>query len=431
MIAIIGAGITGLTLAHELARREIDFIVFDAAHEPGGVMRTIRVDGRLLELGPQRTRLTPIVESLITELGLEDEVLTAPPDLPLLVYRKGKLRRVPFSVGAALSTDLISWPGKLRVLAEPFTRGPDPEESVGGFLTRKFGREAYLAMLGPLYGGLYASDPMGMMMRYSLSRALAEFGIEWSILAALLRRARARRKVKGEGGRVPPLPLHNGMNTLPRALQDSYQHTVHLGNPFLRVREVDGRPILEPPAGQVEASPIVLTTPAEATAHLLAEVAPGAAPLARLRYNPLVVVHLRADCPIEGMGYQVALDEGLETRGVSFNHSLFGREGVYTVYLGGAKNPDLVRLADLQLGGIAAAEFELVTGATAEVLNVSRVGMPAWDRSWVALDQVELPPWAHLASNYESRAGVPGRLARAQQLAERLTRRAREPLRAP
>src|SRR5690625_2053672 len=32
--------------------------------------------------------------------------------------------------------------------------GQGPEERVGGFLTREFGREAYLAMLGPLYRGL-------------------------------------------------------------------------------------------------------------------------------------------------------------------------------------------------------------------------------------------------------------------------------------
>ena len=185
MIVIIGAGITGLVLAHELAGRGEDFLVLEARSEPGGVIRTLEVEGRLYEAGPQRTRLVPPVRALVRELGLEDELLTAPPGLPLYVYRSGRLREVPFSIGAAFRTDLIGLPGKLRVLLEPLTGGERPDETVGSFLTRKFGREAYETMLGPLYGGLYASDPEDMLMRWTLSRALENFGIEGSILAAL------------------------------------------------------------------------------------------------------------------------------------------------------------------------------------------------------------------------------------------------------
>lgn len=417
MIAIVGAGITGLTLAHELARHELDFIVVDASDQPGGVMRSIVVDGHLLELGPQRTRLTPVVESLVDELDLRDELITAPPGLPLLVYRAGKLRRVPFSLGAAFTTDLISWPGKLRILLEPLTGGARPDETVADFLTRKFGREPYLTMLGPLYGGLYASDPKDMLMRHSLSRALAEFGVEGSILRALVKRALASRQ---PANRAPACSFRSGMGTLPTALYARYRDRVRLGTPVLGIREAGQRLVLETPEEIIECDDVVLTTPADVTAGLLREVAPAAARLESLTYNPLAVVHLRADCTVQGMGYQVALDERIETRGVTFNQSLFGRDGVYTAYLGGARNPEFVKLPEIRIGAIAAAEFELVTGCAAEVINVARVRMPAWDRSWNALDGLELPPRIHLAANYESRAGVPGRIARARQVASRL-----------
>lgn len=430
MIAIVGAGITGLTLAHELARREVDFIVLDAAYEPGGVMRSIVVDGSILELGPQRTRLTPALEALVDELELRDELITAPPDLPLQVYRAGRLRPVPFSLGAAFRTDLISWPGKLRILLEPLTRGALPDETVADFLIRKFGREAYLTMLGPLYGGLYASDPKDMLMRHSLSRALAEFGIKGSILRALAKRARAGGSTSKAGsgrstggrstGTAPACSFHSGMGTLPAALYARYRDRVRLGTPVLQVRSAGSRLVLETPRDLVECDDVVLTTPADVTAGLLREVAPAAARLESLTYNPLAVVHLRADCEVRGMGYQVALGERLETRGVTFNQSLFGRDGIFTAYLGGARNPEFIRLPDLRIGAIAAAEFELVTGCAAEVINVARVRMPAWDRSWDALDGIELPPGIHLAANYESRAGVPGRIARAKQVAEML-----------
>jgi oxygen-dependent protoporphyrinogen oxidase len=419
VIAIVGAGITGLALAHELARRDRDFIVIDAAYEPGGVMRSIEVDGSLLELGPQRTRLTPQLESLIDELGLRDELITAPPELPLQVYRSGRLRRVPFSLGAAFRTDLISWPGKLRVLLEPLTGAARQDETVASFLTRKFGHEAYRTMLGPLYGGLYASDPKDMLMRHSLSRALAELGVEGSILRALARRGRGGGRRRGRGT-PPACSFRSGMGTLPAALHAAHRDRVRLGTPVLGITRTATGYALQTSDGTVECDDVVLTTPADVTAGLLREIAPSAGRLGELTYNPLVVVHLRADCAVRGMGFQVAFGERLETRGGTFNQSLFGREGVYTAYLGGARNPEFVKLPDLRAGAIAAAEFELVTGCAAEVLHLARVRMPAWDRSWDALDGLELPPRIHLAANYESRAGVPGRLMRARQLADQL-----------
>jgi oxygen-dependent protoporphyrinogen oxidase len=414
MIVIVGAGVTGLALAHELARRGVEFQVLEAAPEPGGVMRSIRVGGHLLELGPQRTRLTPHLEALASELGLGAELITAPPDLPLYVYRSGKLRPVPFAAGEALSTNLISWKGKLRILLEPLTGRARAGESVATFLTRKFGREAYETMLGPLYGGLYASDPKDMLMSHSLSRALAEFGIERSILLALMKRPRG-------AGRTPACSFRSGMAALPQALYAAHRDRVQLASPILRIERAGSRYALETPRGRVECDDVVLTTPADVSAGLLRQLAPEAAErLERLTYNPLAVVHLRAEAKARGMGYQVAYGERLETRGVTFNDSLFERAGVYTAYLGGAKNPGLVKLPDLRLGAVAAAEFELVTGAPAEVLHVARVRMPAWDRSWSALEGLTLPPRIHLAANYESRAGVPGRLAQARRLAERL-----------
>ncbi|HEX7119117.1 MAG TPA: protoporphyrinogen oxidase [Longimicrobiales bacterium] len=429
MIVIIGAGITGLVLAHELARRGVEFVVLEAASVPGGVVRTIEVGGRLFETGPQRTRLVPAVAALVGELGLGDELVTAPSGLPLYVYKAGRLREVPFSIGAAFRTDLVSWPGKLRILFEPLTAGERPDESVAAFLTRKFGREAYESMLGPLYGGLYASDPADMLMRTTLSRALETFGVGGSLLAALARRARGRRPGRGPGpGRVrvadggaPACSFRGGMAALPDALYRAHRDRVRLGAPARALRRDGGRWVVETDAGDMAADDVVLTVPADAAATLLAGAAPDAAArIGRLTYNPLAIVYLDAELDRPAMGYQVAFGEALETRGVTFNAHLFGRAGVYTAFLGGAKNPRLVDLPDDRLGDIAAAEFEAVTGRPARPVHVERVRMPAWDRSWTAIEGLTPPPGLHLAASWESRAGVPGRIARARELAAEL-----------
>ena len=113
----------------------------------------------------------------------------------------------------------------------------------------------------------------------------------------------------------------------------------------------------------------------------------------------------------------MSLAEQLSTRGVTFNDSLFGRRGVYTAYLGGAKNPEVVERPDEEAAEIAVREFREATGYHARALSVARERMPAWDRSWEALQGMQLPAGIRLAANWESRPGIPGRLAQAKRLA--------------
>lgn len=414
MIAIVGAGLTGLALAHRLAGRGVEHVVVEASDRPGGVIRSGRVEGRLLEWGPQRTRLVGPVRALVDELGLEDEVVTSPPGLPLYVYRGGRLRRVPFSAGEFLRTDLLGVAGKARVLAEPLTGGPDPRESVAAFFTRKLGREAYENLLGPLYGGLYASDPADMVVGLSLGHVLREFGIGRSLLIHLLRR----------GGRIaapPACSFREGMQVLPRALCDRNRERVRLGTPARSIVRRDGAYLVETEGETIAADAVVLTTPAATAAALLREVAPEAASrVSRLVYNPLAVVHLHAETELVGLGYQVSLAERMATRGVTWNDSLFGRDGVYTAYLGGAKTPEVVDRPDDEIAEAAVREFREATGYDARPLSVARERMPAWDRSWEALAGLELPPGLRIAANWQARPGIPGRLAQAERLAREL-----------
>jgi oxygen-dependent protoporphyrinogen oxidase len=415
MIGIVGAGLTGLALVHELARRGVDHLVLEAADRPGGVIGSGRVEGRVLEWGPQRGRMTADLSALVAELGIAREVIYAHPDLPLFVYADGALRQVSFSAWSVLAGDLLTWRGKLRLALEPFTAGPRDEERVGTLLTRKIGREAYERLVGPLYGGLYASDPANMIVGLSLRHVLREFGVRRSFLLPLLRR----------GGSIEaPLACSfvDGMQTLTDTLHGAHAGSVRLGTPVRGLARSGNAWTLELDGGAVEAEVVVLTCDAGAASGLLSGAAPQAAERIRgLVYNPLGVVHLHAETDLRGFGYQVGLGEDLATRGVTWNDSLFGRDGVYTAYLGGAKNPAVVEEPDGSLGRLAADEFRRVTGYEARVLAVSRQRMPAWDVSWRVLEGLELPPGIRIAANWWTRPGIPGRLAEARRLAKRLS----------
>lgn len=413
-VAVVGAGITGLALAHALHLRGVPHIVLEAGQRVGGVIRSESVDGHLLEFGPQRTRLTSVIGDLVGALGLEKDVLTAPAGLPLFVYRNGKLRLVPYSPRDLFRSDIVSFGAKARLFVEPLTGPARAKETVASYFTRKVGRDIYEALVGPLYGGLYASDPAEMIVGLSLGPVLREFRIGRSLLLPLLLRK----------GRIDPpaaCTFTDGLEMLPRALHASNSANVRLGASVTSISH-DGGWTLRSGDTTIRAEHVVLTVPASTASDLLRPVVPNTArALASLTYNPLAVVHLYApESALRGLGYQVAFGEKLVTRGVTFNDSLFGRRGVYTAYLGGAKAPVVSRWSDAEVAAVAIREFQAVTGVTAEVLRVTREWMPAWDRSWSAIANLTLPAGIHVAANWQARPGIPGRLAQATRLAEQL-----------
>jgi oxygen-dependent protoporphyrinogen oxidase len=282
-------------------------------------------------------------------------------------------------------------------------------------LRRKFGGAAYRALLGPLYGGLYASDPDRMPVEHALQRTLAELGVRRSILWRMVRAA-------GGAAEAAPCSFKGGLGSLPLAIARELGGSIQLKTPVRGLRKLeDGWEVTVDGSATMRADAIVLTCPADAAAGLLDESHPEqAARLSTLRYNCLALVYLKSDAELRGLGYQVAFGESLETRGVTWNDSLFGRPGLYTAYLGGMKNPELTNWDDGRIADIACAEFEVATGYRAEALYVSRTRIPAWDETWSSLEGFEWPKDLHVCSNYTARPGILGRITDAKRLASKL-----------
>ncbi len=424
-VGIVGGGITGLALTHYLAERGIDSITLEASEEPGGVISTETVDGHVLEVGPQRMRKTPGVVELAEEAGVVDEFVEAREE-QLYVYADGDLDKAPLSVSAFFETDLLSWPGKIRMVAEPLTRQGMEQETAADLFVRKFGREAYEKFVGPLYGGIYGSDPAEMPAAFALEGLLKKEAEAGSLLQAFRQRV-------GKGHSSPPVTFEDGNQTLPNALAKRYSDRIELETPVTDIEPVSGGQgdelaettgpyRLETPDGSYEVDQVVVTTPASVAGELLSGLADGADELDELRYNPLALVFLHADHDRVGKGYQVGYGEDLHTLGVSWNSRMFGRDGVQTAFLGGMHEPDLVDESDELLGEIARREFERVVGVPASVIGVERldVGFPAWDQSWWTLESLETPVDVTLATNYTARMGIPSRIREAREVAEKL-----------
>jgi len=409
-VGVIGAGISGLSVVHELAER-CEVVAFEARDEPGGIVRSRRMGGHLVELGPQRLRLTPGIESLVETLDLREELRFGDDDQPLYIYHDGQLRVVPLSVREAITTDLISPLGKLRILAEPLT-GPAREgETVDEFLVRRFGTQAARRYMGPLYSGLYGTDPREMLMEYSLGRALDSAGVDRSLLVWVIRRLI-------DGRETPPIcTFEEGLGTLTTALYEAHADSISLGTPVTAVQEAGDGYELRTDAGTERVDEVVVTTPAATSAELLEPVdADLASTLRRFNYNPIAMVFLESDYDREGIGALVPSGGELPISGSTWNASFLDREGLFTCYVDPNSYPAMPESTDEELGTVAAEAFEELSGASATPIGVHRwdPGMPAYDGSWTAMDDLSTPEGIHFCTNFVGRAGIPGRIRSAK-----------------
>jgi len=415
-VGVIGAGISGLSVIHELSTADCEVVGFEARDEPGGIVRSRRIDGRVVELGPQRLRLTPGIESLVEELDLREQLQFGDDDQPLYIYHDGKLRVVPLSVREAVTTDLLSPLGKLRILAEPMTRPEQPGETVDDYLCRRFGTQAARRYMGPLYSGLYGTDTDEMLMEYSLGRALDSAGVDRSLLVWVV-----QRLIKGR--ETPPIcTFKEGLGTLTNALYTEHSEAISLSTPVERVSAAgDGEGYeLQTANGTEHVDQLVLTTPAATTAELVEGVdSELAETLSQFNYNPIAMVFLHSEFDGEGIGALVPKGGDLPISGSTWNASFLDREGVFTCYVDPNSDPEMPNRTDEELGEVAAEAFETLTGSEATPIGVHRwePGMPAYDRSWTAMDELSTPAGMHLCTNYVGRAGIPGRIRSAKGVA--------------
>lgn len=380
---IIGGGLTGLSAAFTLRRslRERglagDVTLLEARGEAGGHARTLRERGFLVEAGPNAfLDREPEVLALVDELGLAGELVEAnAAGARRYILRGGRLHRVPESPPALLTSSVLSWPGKLRLVAEPFGRRPPEgqDETVHAFATRRIGREAADVLVDAAVGGISAGDSRRLSVAAQFPMMI-EMEREHG---SLIRAAIARR-----GRRSRLLTFRRGIGALAEALSDALGDSCRYGVAAKSLVPCDGGWRVRTDAGELEADVVLLATPAAASAALLRPLSAAAAEgLEQVPYASVAVVALGFDArqlarPLDGYGYLVTRGEQGVVLGVTWDSTLFaGRapEGHVLVraFLGGARHPHAAAWSAEQLADHA-------TERVGRVLGVE--GAPAFQR---------------------------------------------------
>src|SRR5277367_3576109 len=109
-VAIIGAGITGLTAAFYLKRKGVPVTVYEAGGRAGGVIQSSRQNGFLAESGPNTILETsPKIARIVRDAGLESRKLVPDPKAEArYVVRAGRSVAMPSSQLGIFSSELLS-----------------------------------------------------------------------------------------------------------------------------------------------------------------------------------------------------------------------------------------------------------------------------------------------------------------------------------
>ncbi len=146
-VAIVGAGITGLTLAHELSKRGHAVEIFEAGRAPGGELATVEVGGEPVERFYHHlfTHDSFMIE-LARELGIESSLQWHEPEMGF--YAAGRM--YPFtSPSDLLRFSYLSLPARLRMgLATLYLQRKRDYEGLedttaAELMPRLMGREAF------------------------------------------------------------------------------------------------------------------------------------------------------------------------------------------------------------------------------------------------------------------------------------------------
>jgi protoporphyrinogen/coproporphyrinogen III oxidase len=408
-IVIVGGGIAGLSAAYYATKKIADtqITLIESFDRWGGKIATDRVpfkDGQfIIEGGPDTFLATkPYATALCKELGLGERLHgTNPKQKNTYVLHHNQLEplpdglamMIPTNIQAILKSNLVSWFGKARMgldFLQP-AKAVNGDESLGAFVSRRLGREAYENLIEPLMSGIYAGDG-DLLSLASTFPYLRDLELKYGSLArgAL----EMRKKSTGnavQGSRSAFLTPTTGLAEIVEALVNHLQSNnvdLRLSTEVLSINHPSPHTWnLTLKAEFLQADALILATPAHVSGQLLASIDPELdSALQNIPYASTATVTLayrQSDLPrpLHGYGYVIPRREGRHALACTWTSTKFPHrapEGYVLLRVFVGRAGQVIPWNETDLLALAREELKLTLNILAKPL-LSRVYM--WDQA--------------------------------------------------
>lgn len=375
-VIIIGGGITGLATAHHLKKAGKDFMVLEQSAEVGGVIKTVKENGYIYEMGPNSGVIGNIeVNHLFDDLKGDCELEEANDNVKKrYVLKAGKWEALPGSLKAAVKTPLFTLSDKFRILAEPFRKaGTNPHETLAELVKRRMGQSFLDYAIDPFIIGVYAGDPNRLVPKYALPKLYnleQEYGsfIKGTIKKSFIKKTDEEKRVtRGV------FSAKGGLGSIVDAIMKKLgSESVVLNAAEIQIRPVDNYFVVkylnaDGVSIEIECKKVISTIGAWG----LDKIAPFIAKdklekIKALHYTKVIEVVLGFDkwegMPLDAFGGLIPFKENRDILGVLFMSALFGNRApkggeLFSIFLGGVRRQEIYSMNDEQIKEILKREI--------------------------------------------------------------------------
>jgi len=396
-IAIIGGGISGLSAAYTLEEKRqsgepVEYVLYESSPRLGGVLVTDRVDGCLVEAGPD-SFLTekPWAADLCRKIGLGDQLIGSNDSErktyivargKLVVMPDGLMFMVPTKIMPTVFSPLFSLRTKMRMAAEWFhpPHKASSDETVAEMVERHYGSEMVDLLADPLLSGVYGGEASQLSVRAVLPRFADMEAKHGSLGRAMLF---ARRKM-GARANGPARPLFTSLKAGMQQMVDALvarldASALKTSSPVLSVIPQDDGWTLSAGYQSDHFDAVIIATPTHAASAVLQDADQDLArDLSEIRYSSSVTVTLGYDETVRrslppGFGFLVPRSAGHRMLAATFVHNKFphrapDNRAIVRCFLGGARDEQILESSEEEILTIVRRELRQIIALDAAPL---------------------------------------------------------------
>ncbi len=404
-ITIIGAGLTGLTMAYYLKKFGVSVCLVEKEESPGGVIHSYNENGFIFESGPNTGVIGNIeLIELFDDLATLCELETAnQASKKRLIWKNKRWRALPSGPISALFTPLFSIKDKLNILFEPFRkRGKYADETIAELVLRRLGKSYLNYAVDPFISGIYAGDPSRLVTRFALPKLYMLEQQYGSFIKGGIKKAKEPKTEKEKKVTREVFSIKGGLSNLTNALYSSIgKETVILNALDVKISQNKNKFITSYSDKQknefeIKSSKVITTINATSLPHLLSFISEHKlAPISKLNYAGVVQVAVGYNhwngMPLDSFGGLVPSIERQNILGMLFPSSIFADRcpkggALISVFMGGMRRPEMIEKTDKEIEEIAMQQIQFMlkpNNSTPTLIKIYRYkqGIPQYDAS--------------------------------------------------